>query len=102
MKWPTSSRQKLLDGMIEILDNFDYDRVCVTMHFLNWKYAGEDHTPTVGELKKRSIEGIIACADEALKYSTTFVTECGGFKTKVDLNGNIYLSFILTSWDSGD
>lgn len=88
--------------MIEILDNFDYNRVCVAMHFLNWKYLGEDHTPTVEELKKRSITEIIACANKAIEYYDTFVTECGGFRVKVDLNGNIELLFILTSWNSGD
>lgn len=102
MKWPISLRQKLLDGIIEILDNFEYDKVCVTMHFLNWKYVGKDHTPTVKELKEFSIQQIASCLDSTSKYNSKTTTECGGFRVIIDLDGNIELLFILTSWDSGD
>lgn len=102
MRWPTSSQQKLLDGIIEILDNFDYDKVCVTMHLLNWKYAGKDHTPTVKELKEFSVQQIAYCLDAVIKYRNKITTECGGFRVIIDLDGNIELSFILTSWSNGD
>lgn len=105
MSWPTSLRQKLLDGILEILQEFDYDKVHKVMNFLNWTYAFNPNVPSFEELKAFSLEQMLYCVNRAIEYKSKCTTECGGFHVIVDpdeKNFYIRLSFSLTSWDYGD
>lgn len=105
MSWPTSLRQKLLDGILEIVQEFDYTRVHKVMAFLDWRYAFIDSTPSINELKSFSVDQIIDCANKAFSYKSKCTTECGGFRVTIDpdeKNFYIRLSFSLTSWEYGD
>lgn len=105
MSWPISLRQKLLDGILEIVQEFDYDKVYKVMTFLGWKYAFMDSTPSINELSAFSVNEIIQCANRAIEYKSKCTTECGGFRVTIDPDENnfyIRLSFSLTSWEYGD
>jgi len=105
MNWPTSLRQKLLDGILEIVQEFDYDRVYKVMVFLGWKYASIGNIPSINELSAFSVNEIIQCANRAIEHKSKYTTECGGFRVTIDpdeKNFYIRLSFSLTSWEYGD
>lgn len=105
MSWPTSLRQKLLDGILEIVQEFDYAKVHKVMNFLNWTYAFKPNVPSIEELKKYSLEQMIYCANKTFEYKSKCTTECGGFRITIDpdeKNFYIRLSFSLTSWEYGD
>lgn len=74
------------------------------MHFLDWKYAGMDELPTIEYLKYFSVREMVGCINAAVKHKTNCTTECGGFRIEVDLEGDPYIkmSFVLSSWCSGD
>ena len=73
------------------------------MEFLDWKYAGKDHTPTKGELKEYLIGELLYCIRAALKHDLKCSTECGGFKIDVDLQDEPTISayFVVTEWCYG-
>lgn len=103
-KWPTSLQQKLLDGILEILENFNYEKVAAVMRFLDWKYAGVDHTPTVQELKEYALQNIIDCINRSIKYNGRVTTLCGGFRVDVNTKDEPYIevSFEIANWGYGD
>ena len=101
-KLPTRLQQKVLDAILEILQEFDWTRTQQVMEMLKWRWAGYDDTLTEQDLKSFAVNLILDTLD---KYNLensegNFSSRCGGFQVDVNMNVglSIELSFVLTSW----
>jgi hypothetical protein len=95
--------------MFDIMNNFDYDRVCGVMKHLEWEWYDKG-VPTVDDIRfaaRERIESVIKnCLLDANPNEEYFVSS-GGLKATAikDDYGQITfleLEFVLTSWDLND
>ena len=107
-------KEKDLEYMIkDIMDEFDFDRVKLTMDALNWKWYSSNYSiPTINELKIQAERLLRGAAESRLgEFKDTYhevpiINATGGFearawcdkdKTKIT---TMQLDFVVTSWDS--
>lgn len=84
------------EKIIDILDNFDFERVHKAMIALEWNWylgIGGEGIPSVGALHKAAMRLL----SEAWTKKTTFSS--GGFSAEYD-DGDLILRFILEEWFS--
>ena len=84
---PRSYQMRIMD----IMDNFDFEKVHSVMKFLNWKWVyskSEDGIPTIDELKNCAATLLIDAITDATSFST------GGFKAEY-YDGSITLLFCI-------
>lgn len=86
--------QEMIDGC---MDNFDFDKVALTMGALKWKWF-DVGIPTVYDLR--------VCARDLLKYVVArkcYKVSTGGFQAIAHIeDGEIYsleLKFVVSSWE---
>lgn len=100
-----------IDKMVEqVLENFDFGKVYLTMRALNWTWGMEPRTPSIESLKRTaenllrgSINGAIKSKD--LREWEGYLNATGGFKATAYRNRfkhivNVELEFIVSSWDT--
>ena len=100
-----------IDNMIQqVMENFDFERVYLTMRALNWTWGLDTRSPQMEDLKRTaeyllrgSINGAIKSKD--LKPWEGYLNATGGFKATAFRNGykrivNLELEFIVSSWDT--
>jgi len=95
--------------MFDIINNFDYDKVCIVMKHLEWEWFGKG-IPTVDDIRfaaRERLETVIKnCLLDAKPEQEYFVSS-GGLKATAikDDYGQItflQLEFVLTSWELDD
>ena len=94
----------------EILNEFDFPRVILTMKALNWTWGMQPSVPSIDELKRSSerlIDGAVkgAIASKKLSEGEAYIYASGGFKVSAYRNRfkaitAIQLEFIVTSYES--
>lgn len=77
----------------EIMDEFDFEIVHRTMRALDWKWAGSDGTPTIGDLRRMARELLKDLIKN--KYE---VTGSGGLYA-YRMGATVGLRFELTSYE---
>jgi hypothetical protein len=94
----------------EVLCEFDFPRVMVTMSALGWTWGMNPTPPTIEDLKRTgerimrgAIDGAIKC--KTLNESEGYIYATGGFKATAYRNRyktitSVQLEFIVTSWES--
>jgi hypothetical protein len=102
--------KKEYELIIEILENFDFDKCEKVMKHLNWTWWNNSNSPTVQELresaKQRIEDSIINLKkEEKWHYSQPYMSSSGGvcahvWKNRYGKICNIQLQFILTEWDT--
>jgi hypothetical protein len=84
--------KKSEEQLLQILEDFDYDKVREYMLSVNWTYLGQEHVPYIEELK-RTARVQIYCALESVE-KTNEATHCGsgGFNVYI-FKWGVKLSF---------
>lgn len=108
MASPRHDIQKMID---EVLENFDFEKVYLTMKALRWSWATTAQTPppmerlkeTAEYLLRGCIDGAINCKD--LKPEVAYLNATGGFKAYCHLNRykqvtSLHLEFIVSEWET--
>jgi hypothetical protein len=99
----------------DIILNFNFDKVHLTMEALNWKWSGSSNgIPTIDELisqAKRLLRGAIQSRLHDYKdshWELGIINATGGFqatafcdKTKTRIVG-LDLKFVVNEWDEGE
>ncbi len=70
----------LLQQQAEIMERFDFERVLIAMHALNWKWVGE--TVTIEDLKRTAMQLMDSVQQERTKGWRSVAT--GGFEARID------------------
>ena len=90
----------------DILNEFDFEKVHITMLHLGWLWAGIG-VPSVDELKFSARDRIDDAIKGCLKYNGDYpyIVSSGGLKATAIKNEygqihNVQLEFILTDWDA--
>lgn len=86
------------------MDNFDFEKVHRVMKLLNWKWALDNDTPSIPQLRKHVRDQM-----SRIYGTNIFRIESGGFVTTyrfgTDQDGEwdyFDVAFVLTSWESID
>jgi hypothetical protein len=82
----------------EIMDNFDFRRVAITMRYLKWGWgmAPNTHIPEENELRQYVRARMVEMHQRNLTYM-----DSGGFR--VERSGDAFtVSFVLTDWQTYD
>lgn len=100
-----------IDKMVEsVMDNFDFDKVYLTMRALDWTWGMDQRPPAMEDLKRTAeylsrgaINGAIKCKE--LREWEGYINATGGFKAMAYRNRykhivNVNLEFIVSEWDS--
>lgn len=100
-----------IDKMIsEVLTNFNFHRVYLTMKALNWTWFPEDEPPHIQRMKetaeyllRKSVEGSLECKN--LSPNEPYFSATGGFKaycyrSKHKHVLSLHLEFIVSEWES--
>jgi hypothetical protein len=100
-----------IDKMVEqVLENFNFNKVYLTMKALGWTWGMQTTPPTVEDLKRTaeyllrgSIDGAIKSRD--LREWEGYLHATGGFKATAYRNRHkhivsVQLEFIVTQWES--
>ena len=100
-----------IDSMVqEVLDEFDFEKVHLTMKALKWTWATVPGIPTIDRLKETaeyllrgSIEGALKC--ENLHGEAPYLHATGGFKAYCYRNRykqitSLHLEFIVSEWET--
>ena len=105
-----SPREQIDKMKEEILNEFDFPRVILTMKALNWTWGMQPSVPSIDELKRSSerlIDGAVKGAITSTKLSEgeAYIYASGGFKVSAYRNRfkaitAIQLEFIVTSYES--
>lgn len=106
-----NSPRENIDKMIEeVLTEFDFSRVYLTMKALNWTWGMQPSIPSIDELKRSSerllrgaVKGVIS--SEKLSEGEAYIHATGGLKASAYRNRYraitaIQLEFVVTSWES--
>ena len=93
-----------IEAIENILDEFDFARVQVTMEALDWTWVtADDDFPSLGELRRKARELL-----EEVYYkeaSPFFMVSTGGFEAlrtmeTGDLTKYLSLKFVVTEWNN--
>ena len=86
------------DQIIDILVNFDFEKVHKHMVQVHWTYYmdGEKKVPEITDLKKAAKELLEEAANEGREY---FYVASGGFRA-FKFGSTLELTFELTSWSA--
>lgn len=103
----------VVDSMIEeIIENFDFGKVMIVMKRLNWKYSGDQISPTEPQLietAKYVLNNAISLRlDEynQVHHDIPIMASTGGFEAFAYCNEektqitHLCLKFVVTDWDS--
>ena len=87
-----------------ILDEFDFYKVERAMQALDWKWAGVDGVPSIGDMRRQA-RRLLSTVRDAPDESADYSAATGGFKATRRLypgDSKVYLSleFIVASWDN--
>ena len=102
---PRPNHQALI---VDIMNEFDFDRVWSVMDHLNWKWgdprSGNAEVPNLDKIKDHAKSLLnTACLNALESDGEEFCIQTGGFKASAHKeNGKIaflQLQFILTEWD---
>lgn len=96
-------KSKMID---DILENFNFDKVCKVMEYLEWGYYNSDTPPLTSKLTKTAkycLKGAYKQAKENKKPDVTFICATGGFKGSAACNEEgkvdfLQLEFIVADW----
>jgi hypothetical protein len=105
------SPREHIDKMIEeVLTEFDFNRVFLTMRALNWTWGMQPSIPSIDELKRSSerlLRGAVkgAISSEKLSEGEAYIHATGGLKASAYRNRykaitSVHLEFVVTSWES--
>ncbi len=105
------SPREHVDKMIEeVLTEFDFNRVFLTMRALNWTWGMQPSIPSIDELKRSSerlLRGAVkgAISSEKLSEGEAYIHATGGLKASAYRNRykaitSVHLEFVVTSWES--
>lgn len=105
-----SPREHIDEMVKEVIEEFDFSKVILTMKALNWTWGMSTTVPSIEDLKRTaeyllrgSIDGAIKAKD--LREWEGYMNATGGFKATAYRNRyktitSINLEFIVTSWES--
>lgn len=86
-----------------IIENFDWDKAYKIMKFLDWKWLGDDESPTHGKLMLHGSKLLSDAYDKALESKETVSIMTGGLQATAqrDEEGiyRLNLEFVLTWWE---
>ena len=109
-KMKYSPREHIDEMVKEVIEEFDFSRVILTMRALNWTWGMGTTVPSMEDLKRTaeyllrgSIKGAIKSKD--LREWEGYMNATGGFKATAYRNRyktitSIHLEFVVTSWES--
>ena len=89
----------------KIIKNFEFERVCNTMEFLNWTWHYNKKSPTTEELIAYAKDMMKDVIKRSNKQQKNIKNYCGGFECFAQFNKAkgccdfVELRFVLTSWD---
>jgi len=108
MASPRHDIQKMID---EVLENFDFEKVYLTMKALRWRWGTVPQTPPPMEKLRETAEylllgcinGALKCED--LKPDVAYLNSSGGFKAYCHLNRykhvtSLHLEFIVSFYEA--
>ena len=90
------TRDELVDGMLNVMERFDFGKVHAYMVLKDWKVEGE--IPTEKKLMEWSQELLEQCIGGHLSYPTLYhisSNEDCGLCANLDLEGIMKLSFFI-------
>jgi hypothetical protein len=105
-----SPRHDIEKMINEVLEEFDFEKVYLTMKALNWTWATVPGCPSIDRLKDTAeyllrgcIEGAVNCKN--LREYESYHHATGGFKAYCYRNKfkhivSLHLEFIVTEWQS--
>lgn len=87
-----------------IIKNFDWEKTYNIMKALDWKWRGNDESPSHGELFTLAYTLLNDAFDKAVENRETASVMTGGFKATAQYDNEIEvyrlnLEFILTWWE---
>lgn len=85
----------------EMLDNFNFHKVCDIMEYLDWKWGGK--VPTIVEMKE-TVRSIVGTAiGEATFHKEATMVATGGFMVRYDPSDDVlWIGFVPEDQDSLD
>lgn len=81
----------------EVIQEFDWVAVHKTMDALNWKYAGDEETPSVGKLMLRARNLLQAAQD---RKQDDYTASSGGFRATAWADGSLRLAFEVAAYET--
>ena len=98
-----------IETIMDIVDNFDYERVHKVMVSLDWQWSTEEgnRVPHINQLRKTSRKMLTETAQKTLTSdSKEFIIGTGGFRCEGKLydDGFLYLrmAFEVTDYDNAE
>jgi hypothetical protein len=101
---------KMKEMVENVLENFDFEKVYLTMRALNWTWGYNVTTPTIEQMKSTArylMEGAIngAKKSENLRQYEPYFNATGGFKAYCFINRHkhivsLHLEFIVSEWET--
>lgn len=95
--------------ILEVLENFNFDKVKQTMECLDWTWRGSKECPTIEELKERAEDLLINVVsgiekEEEMQPDVAYHCGTGGFEATAILGkdykvGYVGLKFVVSNWD---
>jgi hypothetical protein len=96
----------------DIMDNFNFDKVLITMEALDWKWIGE--APSMDDLRNQAERLLRGAAESRLgafkdtHWELGIINATGGFqatafcdKAKTQIT-DLDLKFVVSEWDEGE
>jgi hypothetical protein len=96
----------------DIMDNFNFDKVLITMEALDWKWIGE--APSMDDLRNQAERLLRGAAESRLgafkdtHWELGIINATGGFQAtafcdeaKTQITG-LDLKFVVSEWDEGE
>ena len=86
------------DIIDEVMDGFDFEKVHQMMTAVNWRWHGEEFTPSVSELRAVARRQLRDAHTGCLKHCSGYTVASGGFTAKVDYDDADDNFYVYLSW----
>lgn len=90
---------KIRDNFSEALERFDFEKVYRVMDYLNWRWGGDNHAPSLVQMIEM-VKELFECAIKDFKE--TLCVSSGGFRVRIYEKGRVEIQFVVGESYSSD
>lgn len=90
---------KVRDNFSEALERFNFAKVYRVMDYLNWRWRGDNHAPSLVQMIEM-VKELFECAIK--DFEETVCTSSGGFRVRIYEKGSVEIQFVVTESFSYD